>query len=111
MNKSEFLRAALARGPGLNGYAYCADVYCVDCGRRTIRELAEAGQHEKLTSTDDPSFRDSENIPQPIFFGESDAAQHCGDCGVFLYGEGEPDVEEVEEDDFFEWARDHLDDQ
>jgi len=28
----------------------------------------------------------SEFLPQPIFFGESDVAEHCAKCGEYLYG-------------------------
>lgn len=71
-------RDAMMGGPGLNGYAYRADVYCVPCGRGII----EAGPDE-ISGAD---FLDSEVTPQPIFFGESDTAQHCGSCGAYLYG-------------------------
>lgn len=30
---------------------------------------------------------DSDTVPQPIFFGESDCPQHCGDCDEYLYGD------------------------
>lgn len=81
------LKDALLGGPGLDGYAYNADVLCVDCGHAAIEAVFDArramGQHE-LT---DLEAGDSEVIPVPIFFGESDTAQHCGECGSYLYGE------------------------
>jgi hypothetical protein len=69
-------------GPGLDGYAYRADVYCVDCGREiTTRVFKET---PAMTWTE---FNDSERCPQPIFFGEGvDCAYHCGVCGRYLYG-------------------------
>lgn len=82
-NMSANLKDALMGGPGLDGYAFRADVYCVDCGRKAIREVfAELPNGE----IDDLLFQDSETVPQPIFFGEADCAQHCGDCGEYLYG-------------------------
>ena len=84
------LRAALAGGPGLDGYAYCADVYCVDCGRNIIRDrYAEMERDRNATHFDWDSFRDSDELPQPIFFGESEYEQHCADCGEYLYGESD----------------------
>lgn len=65
------LRDALLGGPGLDGYAYNADVYCVDCGADLTR----------LAFKDDKA-----ELPAPIFFGESDTPQHCAKCGEFLYG-------------------------
>ena len=73
-------------GPGLGGYAFHADVYCVRCSHDIIRELPQ-----EVYS--DYRARDSEEVPQPVFFGEADSAQHCGKCGVYLYGpqeEGTP---------------------
>ncbi len=87
----EWTRQALLGGPGHDGYAYNADVYCVDCGRSIIRKLAS--EDDLADPTEDPSFRDSERQPQPIFFGESDSDQHCADCGAYLYGP-EPDAED-----------------
>lgn len=79
------LKDALMGGPGLRCYAYCAAMYCIDCGRDIIRtewpKLAnEAGEVDDLT------FGDSERLPQPAFFPESDTAQHCDHCGEYLYG-------------------------
>ena len=68
----------LLGGPGLDGYAFNADVYCVDCSKEIINELPDI-------EYDDLDFEDSEKVPQPIFFGESDCAQHCGNCGEYLY--------------------------
>jgi hypothetical protein len=73
----------LARGPGHDGYAYCADVYCVDCGQDIIAGLPD--------EIDDVDAYDSERVPQPIFFGEHDIAQHCANCGEYLYGGDEDD--------------------
>lgn len=72
----------LMGGPGHDGYAYNADVYCVRCGQELIRRLyAESGPPVG------DEANDSESWPQPIFFGESpDFAQHCGECGEHLYG-------------------------
>jgi hypothetical protein len=75
MNKHDMLLG----GPGLDGYAYCADVYCILCGHALIRALPRE-------QYDDLDARDSEQVPQPIFFGESDTVQHCGECGEYLYG-------------------------
>jgi len=77
------LKQALSGGPGLDGYAYNADVYCVDCGQDIVRAVFKAAQ----TPFDDVRFCDSEELPQPIFFGEADSAQHCAECGEYLYGE------------------------
>jgi ribosomal protein S27E len=69
-------------GPGLDGYAYLAAVYCVDCARRLVFDTPNWRWNES-------DFSDSDIVPQPIFFGESDTAQHCEVCGEFLYGERE----------------------
>lgn len=75
------LKDALMGGPGLNGYAYQATVYCVECGRKIIRTVFK----DRL-EIPDLDFRDSDTLPQPIFFGESDNAEHCDTCGEYLYG-------------------------
>lgn len=73
------LREALLSGPGLDGYAWDSDTFCVPCGRTIIVE----------------SFQeDGENVqdrllPYPIFFGEHEIAQHCANCGAYLYGSEE----------------------
>jgi len=90
------LREALLGGPGLDGYAFNADVYCVDCGREIIRECFRGAE-----SIEEPFNCDSETLPRPIFFGESpDCAQHCGNCQEYLYGEDpeEPEADEEETD-------------
>jgi len=81
-------RDALLGGPGLDGYAWQADVYCVDCGREITRKVFEARSGAPVPF---PEAGDSDTLPQPIFFGESDGAQHCADCGEYLYGDGEGD--------------------
>lgn len=86
MKTNKFIRACLLGGPGLDGYAYKADVYCMIC-TQTIVEKISKEIAPKLTDTDDPLFSDSEVVPQPIFFGESDCAQHCAECEQYLYGE------------------------
>jgi hypothetical protein len=90
MLRDEFIRAATLGGPGLDGYAYCGDVLCVTCGRDTIEDIA-AEVAPRLCGTDDPGFSDSELIPQPIFFGESDCAQYCAECCAYLYGDDDED--------------------
>ena len=72
-------RDMLLGGPGHDGYGFNADVYCVDCGREIINKLPDV-------EYDDLDFRDMDKVPQPIFFGESDSAQYCGNCGEYLYG-------------------------
>ena len=89
MTPEELIHEATLGGPGLDGYAFNADVLCRNCAEKYIHEHAKE-LAKKIESTDDPSFQDSEVIPQPIFFGEADSAQHCGDCGEYLYGE-DPD--------------------
>ena len=74
----------------MNGYAYNADVYCTACGRTIIREKWKGRKSE----VDDLDAHDSEQWPQPIFFGESDSPQHCGDCGEYLYGNESEEEEE-----------------
>jgi len=74
------LADAMKGRPGLNGYAYQADVYCVKCGHQIILSLVDTFP---MTWN---RFVDSECLPFPIFFGEADTAQHCGGCGVYLYG-------------------------
>lgn len=93
MTIKTFLYECLLGGLGLQGYAYQADVYCVDCAYAIIHALAPkvAGI---LNGTDDPLFADSETVPQPIFFGEADYAQHCAECGEYLYGPEEDESDE-----------------
>lgn len=75
MNKREMLLG----GPGLDGYAFCADVYCVSCGQDFIRHLPKA-------EYTDLEAGDSEIVPGAIFYGESDTPHYCGKCGEYLYG-------------------------
>ena len=75
MAKAEMLLG----GPGLNGYAFRADTYCVDCGQELIR-IREQDEWCDLDASD------SEVVPQPIFFGEHDVAQYCAKCGEYMYG-------------------------
>lgn len=85
MKCSEFIEECLLGGPGLRGYDYQCDVYCEYCADDIVRSIA-GNIAPKIESTDDWLFRDSESVPQPIFFGESDYAQHCAKCGEYLYG-------------------------
>lgn len=94
MRPKDLIREGTLGGPGLDGYAYNADVYCVGCGETIYREIADEVA-PKLTGVEDPLFSDSETVPQPIFFGESDSAQNCAECGAFLYGPEEYEPEEV----------------
>jgi len=97
MTQDDFIQECTPEGPGLDGYAYRADTYCVTCGEKIVREIAPKVA-PTLEGTDDPSFLDTEVVPCPIFFGESpDCEQHCGDCGEYLYGE-DPELEEVDDD-------------
>ena len=79
MDRTYTKRDMLKGGPGLDGYAYCADVYCPACAHAIIEALPDRA----LAWID---FCDSDQVPQPIFYGESDCAQHCGECGEYLYG-------------------------
>lgn len=96
MSRAAFIRAALADGsPGFDGYTYRADIYCPVCGEAIIREIAP-DVAPTLSGDDDCLFRDSETVPQPIFFGESDTARHCGECGEYLYGTQETEESETD---------------
>lgn len=75
------LKDALMGGPGHDGYAYQAAIYCVPCGRDIARKVFEGAP-----IVDDMTFNDSEAVPQPVFFGEADSAQHCDSCGKYCYG-------------------------
>lgn len=75
------LRDAMLGGPGLDGYAYQADVYCKNCGGEVIREV-----FHKRPEVDWMTFCDSEEVPQPIFFGEHEEDQHCANCDKRMYG-------------------------
>ena len=79
-------QGAVTGGPGLDGYVYNADVYCIDCGREIIHSIYD-GCPRGMTGIEFPEAGDSETVPQPIFFGESDTEQHCAECGTYLYGE------------------------
>jgi hypothetical protein len=78
------LGSLLRGGPGHDGYAYNAAVYCVDCGQDIARKL-----YPEMSD----GFEDSESFPQPIFFGEADCPQNCDSCGEYLYGQSEDDSE------------------
>jgi len=83
------LEDLLKGGPGLDGYAYNADVFCITCGQDICETLWNERGTKPISWVD---FCDSEQWPSPIFFGESeDCAQHCGDCGAYLYGEESED--------------------
>lgn len=73
-------------GPGLDGYAYNAEVYCITCAAAIMRDL------EEKFPMDENDFSDSHIVPVPIFFGEHEEAQHCAACDEFLYG-GNLDVQ------------------
>jgi len=77
MTKHEMLLG----GPGLDGYAYQADVYCIPCGRSIINDGPDVVEGMDAYNT--------EVTPQPIFFGESDIAEHCAHCGEYMYGSEE----------------------
>ena len=64
-------------GPGLDGYVFRSEIYCPDC-------MEEIFQESGPWNWD--NFRDSEEVPQPIFFGESDCPVYCARCGEYLYG-------------------------
>lgn len=83
-SESMTLRDALLGGPGLDGYAYCADTYCVDCGRDITLAVYARRNGRPIPY---PEAQDSDEVPQPIFFGDADYAVHCSDCGEHLYGE------------------------
>ena len=90
MRVGDLIHEATLGGPGLRAYAYRADVYCPDCARAIIEALAPELAGELDDGTEDPLFSDSDTLPQPCFFPEADTAQHCADCGEYLYGP-EPD--------------------
>jgi len=73
---------ALKGGPGLAGYAYDADILCVECGREKLVQVYKQFPNGIYW----PFACDSETIPQPIWFGESDYAQYCSSCAVYVYG-------------------------
>ena len=95
MNRNTFLAECFKGGPGLVAYAYRAAVYCPCCAERIARDIPAA---ELPESIDSPEFGDSEHVPQPVFFGESDTAQHCEECGEYLYGEEEESDSDSESD-------------
>jgi len=75
-------RDMLLGGSGLDGYAFNADTYCIACGQEIIVSLNLIAIPEYLHS-------DTDHVPQPIFFGESDQQQYCCECGEYLYGSAE----------------------
>lgn len=62
------LEQHLLGGPGLDGYTYNADTYCIDCGKDIIREQHKIGGE----------------LPSPMFFSEFDYQPSCGKCGELL---------------------------
>lgn len=84
-NRARLLRDATMGGPGHDGYAFQADVYCKECGRKICREIVASYPDHSLTDHSELPC-DTNDFPMPIFFGESDTAQHCAECGEYLYG-------------------------
>jgi hypothetical protein len=72
-------REALMGGPGLSGYAFNSDTWCVRCGQDIIRGL----DLEKIPTH---LHGDTDHVPQPIFFGDTDREVHCACCGEYMYG-------------------------
>ena len=85
MTEEDFIYESTTYGPGMDGFAYQADTYCIMCGEEIIRNIAPEVA-PKLSGTDDPDFQNSEVVPVPIFFGESDRVVNCNECGEYLYG-------------------------
>jgi hypothetical protein len=82
---ADFMEQWCLGGPGHDGYAFDADVFCVPCGKAIMRKIAA----ETPENVPDPSVDphpDTDDWPAPIFFGESDCTQHCARCGDYLYG-------------------------
>jgi hypothetical protein len=84
-NRERLRDEAKARGIGFRAYAYCADLYCKECAESIIDAIVDAYPAYALTDASEIPC-DSNEIPQPIFFSESDYAEHCADCGEYLYG-------------------------
>ena len=66
--------------PGLDAYLYQSEVYCPACGQDVIDELVD--RHLILPpppGTDSSWTTDSEHVPQPLFFTETD--ESCARCG------------------------------
>lgn len=91
MSDTYNLKDALMGGPGLDGYIYNAEVFCIICAREIIYGLWDDRKNEPWTWCE---FSDSDSMPQPIFFGESDESVHCCNCGEYMYG---PEAVEVRE--------------
>ena len=89
-NRERLLRESTMGGPGLDGYAYQATIYCVECGRAICRRIVASYPDYSVTDTSEIPC-DSNDFPQPVFFGESDTAEHCAECGSYLYGATERD--------------------
>jgi len=85
MKANEFISECTRGGPGLDGYAWRSDLYCTDCGRAIVREIAPA-LAPTLEDTTDPLYHDSDVVPQPVFFLESDCREYCAACGEYMYG-------------------------
>jgi hypothetical protein len=89
MTRTELLQslATAEHSPGFRAYAFHAAIWCADC----IRTMAENGELDatlaKLTGEPEYMYLDTETLPQPAFFPESNCAEHCDGCGEYLYGE------------------------
>lgn len=70
-------RDALRGGPGLEAFAFRAEVYCVDCAHEIIEALPESGW-------DLVDFFDMQRVPQPIFFDEEETSVRCAKCSAYL---------------------------
>ena len=96
----ELRRELKLGGPGLDSYAYCADLLCVDCAHEEIDRLLDAAEQSLDLSELDCDPRDTEECPAPSFFSEANPgeAAHCGQCGELLYGTA-PDHPDDDDDD------------
>jgi hypothetical protein len=88
MTKKQFIRAAIAGGPGLCAYVYEDELYCIACGEDACH--AVSWRAPLVEDDEDPLFSDRWFCPQPIFEGESDFEEFCSVCGAHLYG-GDPE--------------------
>lgn len=84
----------------LGGPVYQCEIYCPGCGEAYVRDvvLAELEDPAGARTVEDFLDLDTDDFPQPVFFGEADGPQYCADCGEYLYGPQEADEEDEYDD-------------
>lgn len=98
-NGTEYVHHYGGHATDIVGYAYCADTYCPRCTLALMGSVSTlpprqaiveseiriwGAEIRDLTDPEDPRWRDSDMIPQPIFLNdacdEDDKPYTCASC-------------------------------